>query len=82
MKLAVEMQMAQRFIDSMTKALAAFGEEFMMRSPETNVESGLDLTVMTPRGLADLELMEVAVLIGPYKTAPSSYELCRLCDLL
>lgn len=72
-KAEVERQMAAGFIESMNKHLAANGESFFLSEPRQNVENDYDFTVSSYGRPADLELMEIAPLKGPYEAAPHSY---------
>jgi hypothetical protein len=71
-KAAIELQIAERFIASMNRR-AVRGTQFILSKPCPNGEDDFDLTVLTPRGHAYLELMEIAPLRGPYSSATGRY---------
>ena len=67
-KADLELKMATAFIDSMNCRMAESGETFFLGNPHQNVENDFDFTVACRDRDADLELMEVAILRGPYET--------------
>jgi hypothetical protein len=71
-KAEIQLVIAERFIASMNKYL---GTNFLS-NPVPNPEDEFDFTVCSPRGIASLELMEVAPLAGPYETASHNYNAC------
>ena len=73
-KADLELKIATAFIDSMNSRMAESGETFFLGNPRQNVENDFDFTVACRDREADLELMEVAILRGPYETAPQRYK--------
>ena len=62
---AIEPRMAEQFISSANTHFGSAGETFCLSDPQANAEDDYDLTVLSPNGLAYLELMEIAPLDGP-----------------
>jgi len=72
-KAEVEQTIVNRFLASMNTHLKQAGERFFLSNPRINDENDFDFTVDSPRGIAFLELMEIAPLSGPYDKAPAQY---------
>lgn len=72
-KADIEKQMTVSFLAAMNKYCASPDETFPLSNPKQNQENDLDFSIESPNGPAYLELMEIAPLKGPYKTAPPSY---------
>jgi hypothetical protein len=58
----VEREMVDRFIASVNKLVDPTGNRSAFSQPTQNEENDFDFTFLTPKGLAYLELMEIAPL--------------------
>src|ERR1700722_15433662 len=81
-KAEAERAIVDRFIGSMNRRLSRSGEKFFLSDPLQNAENGFDFTIRSPKGMASLELMEIAPLKGPYEQAPSIYKVEELAHVI